>query len=601
MEHTLELTLRTPPAEAWAFLADTNAADRAAGLPAIAYRDEPQPDGTTRRFFRYRLRGLPVEGEEQPFTWEFPHRFEVVRRYERGPFAAATHACELVPHGDGTRAVHTFSFEPRGLLGRIFAWGFGREVLPALRAFWEARDSEAGGGQQAPERAPRRAPRGASDTGRIATLQEQARTVYDAEPVEAIADLIASAPDEEVERLRPRSLARAWDQDEREVLNSLLATTQVGLTRLRWDVICPHCRGDKENLDHLAALGEKAFCPSCNIDFDLDLDRAVEAVFVPHPAARRVETAKYCLGGPGLTPHILAQSLVPPGGTWAPTLTLPAGRYRVRFTGAPAFRWLEVEPGGVAAAELRITDEGLEGDDPRLPAAGTGQLTVQNRSSRPVIVVVEDVSWAQDALPAGHLVADQRFRELFSGEMLAPGVRLAIESVTIVFTDLVGSTAMYGALGDARAFNLVLNHFDVLRDVVAERGGAIIKTIGDAIMAVFMQPEAALLAAADLHERLSAHLAAAGHDYPASLKVGMHTGPAIAVTLNERLDYFGSTVNLAARTEGQSLGEDIVVTASTLGSVDGDPLVARGWAPEPFDASVKGFAGPVAMIRYRRV
>lgn len=600
MKHRLELVLHSPPATAWTFLADTNAADEAAGLPAITYRDEPQPDGTSRRFFSYRLKGLAVEGEEHPFTWEFPYFFRVVRAYSRGPFASAVHECRLEPQGEGTRAVHRFVFEPRGVLGRVFAWGFGRDVMPGMRSFYERKDAEKTGAS--PGLAPRRDKPSDVDTDRIQTLQEQAHTVFDAPAVDDIAHLLEEAPDIEIERLRPRQLARLWGRDETEVLNSLLATTQVGMTRLRWDVICPHCRGDKENLESLAGLTERAFCPSCNIDFDVDLDRAIEAVFVPHPKARAVESARYCLGGPGLTPHIRAQERVEPGAAWTPKVCLPAGRYRLRFSGTAEHRWLVVRDGeGEAVPEVRLSDDGLVGDDPRIPANADATIRITNQSQRPVLAVLEEVAWAKDSLPAGRLVADQRFRDLFAHEMLAPGVRLAVESVTIMFTDLVGSTAMYGELGDARAFNLVWNHFDVLRDVVRERRGAQIKTIGDAIMAVFMDPADALSAAADLHDRLTPHLAGVGHDYPAALKIGMHTGPAIAVTMNERVDYFGTSVNLAARTEGQSTGDDILVTRSAADEIGATELLAaRGWVPTEFDAVVKGFAEPVPMLRFKR-
>ncbi|MCO4769041.1 MAG: adenylate/guanylate cyclase domain-containing protein [Deltaproteobacteria bacterium] len=610
MQHTLELSLRSSPEEAWAFLADTNTADAAAGLPAIAYRDEPQPDGTSRRFFSYRLKGLAVEGEEMPFTWEYPLRFRVERTYSRGPFTRNVHECVIEATATGCHAVHTFVLEPRGLLGRIFAWGFGRDVLPTMTAWFHEQDAADSSGSETPA-ASVGGTRSAVRPHRIEALRDQAHRVFDAPAIDDIARLIAESPDIDIERLRPIELARVLGHDLEEVLNSLLAMTQVGLTRLRWDVICPHCRGDKQNLDSLAGLGETAFCPSCNIDFDVDLDRAIEAVFVPHPSARAVEIAKYCLGGPGMTPHIRAQHLLAPGTQWTPTLKLPEGRYRLRFSGSPEFRWLSVEdrsplvgesaPHHSAPSSLTVNNADVDGDDPVLPAATAASFALRNRSDRPVLAVLEETSWAKDALPAGRLVADQRFRELFANEMLAPGVRLAVESVTIMFTDLVGSTAMYGALGDAKAFNLVWTHFDVLRDVVAARRGALVKTIGDAIMAIFMDPRDALHAAADLHERLPPHLTEHGHDYPAALKVGMHTGPAIAVTLNERIDYFGTTVNLAARTEGQSEGDDIVITLVAASEAQAlELLEARGWEPDAFDARVKGFEHPVPMMRFRK-
>ncbi len=611
-EHRLELTLRCPPAAAWSFLSDTNRADQAAGLPAIDYRDEPQPDGTSRRHFSYTLRGLPVQGVEHPFHWEEPRYFRVDRDYERGPFKSSVHECTIEPvdpedPSAGSRCVHVFRLEGRGVTGAVFAFGFGREVLPPMRAWFEAEDARVVQlGDLADTLAHsvevRRGQASGKQKAIITRLAADARALLDSPVIDQVARLVAEAPDLDLQRMQPIALANAWSLPEQDVLDAFLACTHAGLTTLRWDVICPHCRGDKQNLSSLGLVREQSFCSACNIDFDVDLDRSLEAVFAPHPQARQVEIVRYCLGGPGMTRHIRAQQQLPPGADWAFSVPLASGSYRLRFSGTEDYRWVRLSPGAQrrGGAPLVITDSGVQGEDPE-QASGDISLHVQNRSSRPVLVVLEDVRWADDALPAGRLVADQRFRDLFANEMLAPGVRLKVESVAILFTDLVGSTAMYGELGDARAFNLVWSHFDVLTEVVSKHGGAIIKTIGDAIMACFADPANGLLAASELHERLAPHLVQSGHEYPAMLKIGMHAGPAIAVTLNERLDYFGTTVNLAARVEGQSRGGDIVVTVQTGDRVDAEEILgARGWAATAFEAAAKGFSEPVPMLRFRR-
>ena len=611
-EHRLELTLRCPPAAAWSFLSDTDRADEAAGLPAIDYRDEPQPDGTSRRFFSYKLKGLPVEGEEHPFHWEEPRTFRVDRDYSRGPFKRSVHECTIDPidpddPAAGSRCVHVFRLEPRGVAGSVFAFGFGREVLPPMQAFFEAEDARldelnALGDTVANSIEIGRNRASGKQRAVITRLAAQARELLDSPVIERIARTIADAPDLDLQRMQPIALANAWSLPPQQVLDAFLACTHAGLTSLRWDVICPHCRGDKQNLSTLNLVREQSFCSACNIDFDVDLDRSLEAVFAPHPQARVVEIVRYCLGGPGVTRHIRAQRQLAPGDDWTFSLPLDSGSYRLRFSGTEQYRWVRVAPGLERQDDgpLLITDDGVQGADPE-QASGEVNLSVHNESSRPVLVVLEDVRWADDALPAGRLVADQRFRDLFANEMLAPGIRLKVESVAIMFTDLVGSTAMYGALGDARAFNLVWSHFDVLIEVVALFEGAIVKTIGDAIMACFTDPSRALLAAAELHARLAPHLVQSGHEYPAQLKIGLHAGPAIAVTLNERLDYFGTTVNLAARVEGQSQGGDIVVTRETADKVDAEELLgAQGWTASEFAGAAKGFSDPVPMLRFRR-
>lgn len=106
----------------------------------------------------------------------------------------------------------------------------------------------------------------------------------------------------------------------------------------------------------------------------------------------------------------------------------------------------------------------------------------------------------------------------------------------------------------AARIRLVMEHFDILKSVIAEEGGAVVKTIGDAVMAVFPRPQSAVRAALESHRRLR-------ESQPLLiLKTGVHCGSCIAVNQNDRLDYFGSTLNLSARLLGFSEGGDLVVT-----------------------------------------
>jgi class 3 adenylate cyclase len=193
------------------------------------------------------------------------------------------------------------------------------------------------------------------------------------------------------------------------------------------------------------------------------------------------------------------------------------------------------------------------------------------------------------AATAAEVIFLQRCRDLFADDALRPGEQIAVGSMAILFTDLRDSTRLYHEIGDAPAFGLVMSHFDVLREAIAAEEGAIVKTIGDAVMATFRRPAAALRAILRAQHLL--HQPASGRP-PLTLKAGIHYGPCIAVTPNERLDYFGSTVNLASRLEGLSTGGDVVISRA----VHDDPEVAEmlddpggGLFAEPVEATVKGF------------
>lgn len=242
---------------------------------------------------------------------------------------------------------------------------------------------------------------------------------------------------------------------------------------------------------------------------------------------------------------------------------MDAGRLRVRALDTPGAAFVRAS-GSVTAAgpvtTVELADDGWPADELAVPP-GAG-LEIRNTSPDEHVVLVERVAFDDATLTAAEVLAHQRFRDLFAAEVLRPGERIEVGNVTILFTDLCGSTQLYRELGDATAFGRVRDHFAVLTRHVDDHGGAVVKTIGDAVMAVFPEPASAvravLAAQADL-------------DAPLTLKAGLHHGPCLAVTLNDRLDYFGTTVNLAARLESRS-GPDEVVVASQVAA---DPVLAR--------------------------
>src|SRR4029078_3982321 len=97
-------------------------------------------------------------------------------------------------------------------------------------------------------------------------------------------------------------------------------------------------------------------------------------------------------------------------------------------------------------------------------------------------------------LTAKRILSNQTFRDLYKADNLNIDQRLKITSLTFLFTDLKGSTALYERVGDLVAFDLVRAHFHALLEIIAAEKGAVVKTIGDAVMATFIRPEHALRA-----------------------------------------------------------------------------------------------------------
>lgn len=159
-----------------------------------------------------------------------------------------------------------------------------------------------------------------------------------------------------------------------------------------------------------------------------------------------------------------------------------------------------------------------------------------------------------------NLIQNNLYRDLMGSDVLIPGQSLQVMKAAILFTDIKGSTLMYSELGDAKAFALVRDHFIILFDVIKKFGGVPVKTIGDAIMGVFMNSKKAVDASIEAQKELHEHYKNNPEIEKIEVKIGIHAGPALVVTLNNRLDYFGTSVNMAARIQNAAQPNEVVIS-----------------------------------------
>src|SRR4051794_7873597 len=145
---------------------------------------------------------------------------------------------------------------------------------------------------------------------------------------------------------------------------------------------------------------------------------------------------------------------------------------------------------------------------------------------------------------------------------MCEGESLQVSDMTFLFSDLKQSTPLYESAGDVNAYFLVRQHFEILNEIIRERSGTIVKTIGDAVMAGFEHAEDAVLASIRMIEELSRFNQTASRSL--GLKVGVHRGKAIAVTLNDRIDYFGQEVNIAARVQGLADANQVCISSAVM-------------------------------------
>jgi class 3 adenylate cyclase len=215
---------------------------------------------------------------------------------------------------------------------------------------------------------------------------------------------------------------------------------------------------------------------------------------------------------------------------------------------------------------LTYTGTGYQPDRAAL-APGPVELAVENATAtRGILAILQAAPGEVDQLlqfdpylTGKHLLTSQTFRSLFRSEVVGGARGLAIRDIALLFTDIRGSTALYQRIGDLNAYQLVEQHFDLLRETTVGRGGAIVKTIGDAVMAAYPDAALAVGAALEMREAIE-RFNQTQPERPVSVKIGIHHGAAIAVTLNDELDYFGQTVNIASRAQERPEAEETGIT-----------------------------------------
>jgi class 3 adenylate cyclase len=593
LHYRWEFDLKSSPENLWPFVADTNRFNRDTGVPKIKVEKGKQRLRNARRKVRLSIYGLDVEWEEQPFEWVRPVRFGIERVYSKGPMARMRALAELKPADNGgSHVTYDLRATPRNLLGRIvIPLQLKFKTAPSFRAAFHKYDELAASGVDATMN-DAATPLPDSDQSRIQALGE--RLLKESNPgqldhirpvVDLLIDFITTADDFAVARIRPYQLADNWKQPRRLVLETFLRATRVGLLDLRWDLLCPMCRGAEDTGSSLKDIPIEGHCGTCRIDFKTNLDRFVELTFKPSVGVRLVELQDFCIGSPQKTPHVVVQQLLTAGQERVLNLPLGSGNYRLRALELPGAQDVKVSADGDDSVAITVSANGW--GDQSLHLSKRSSLTLKNETDAEQLVILERTAWIDQAATAAEVTALQVFRDLFSTEALRPGEQISVGTLTVLFTDLRHSTRLYREIGDATAFGRVMNHFDVLKKAIAERDGAIVKTIGDAVMAVFRDPANALVAMLDVQESLANPTDGV---MPLELKAGLHTGPCIAVTLNDRLDYFGSTVNLAARLEGLSSGTDVIISRAVFEDAKvKEMLLAKQFVTASFEMSLKGF------------
>jgi class 3 adenylate cyclase len=446
------------------------------------------------------------------------------------------------------------------------------------------------------------------------------RQSADAQCVAAIERAVREAPDRDLCGVNALTFAAQHGLYEERVIAAFLHAARLGLFELSWNVLCPGCGGVLDAGATLKTLNREEYaCGLCASGYEPILDEMVEVTFTVNSRARRiaahspdtlpeVEYYRQIFWGSGVDlPETLGDSLaaftidsieLPPGEKAVLSVQLP-NDFVILFdpvTHGAQFIDVKGEPTRERQTLSMVFNklQTLVGTVELRP--GPLRVSLDNQTDRrvlPGLWIAGDrlhdlLGRRRPFLTAKRLLTNQTFRDIYRTDTLDVDQRLKITSLTFLFTDLKGSTALYERVGDLVAYDLVRQHFRVLHEVVAAEAGAVVKTIGDAVMATFPTPDRALAAALRMREEM-ARINAERNNEDLLLKIGIHEGPCLAVTLNDHQDYFGQTVNMAARVQGLASSRAIIVTKPVVDDPNAAKILEKsGLHPTMQHAALRG-------------
>jgi class 3 adenylate cyclase len=413
---------------------------------------------------------------------------------------------------------------------------------------------------------------------------------------DAILRLIRDGEDHELNRVNVLDFSKSTGLDEERVISGFLHASRLGLFDMNWNVLCPGCSGVLDAHSSLKSLRQDDYhCGLCACGYEASVDEQVEVAFTVSPRVRRIaahdpntlpvwDYFKQVFWSSGVDFNkeqfvALSDEVV------LDALELPAGEKAVLSLQLPPQFIIVFEPVTHAAQFIDVQGEPTR-ERQQLSLmynkiqAPTGTMTLRPGPLRlsldnqagvrvlPTVFVAAEalhhlIGKRKPFLTAKRMLSNQTFRDVYKADNLNIDQRLKITSLSFLFTDLKGSTALYERVGDLAAFDLVRAHFHALLEIIASEKGAVVKTIGDAVMATFVRPEHALAAGLRMRAAMEALNVERGTK-DLVVKIGIHEGSCLAVMLNERQDYFGQTVNIAARVQGLSTSQAIHITGPVI-------------------------------------
>jgi class 3 adenylate cyclase len=455
-----------------------------------------------------------------------------------------------------------------------------------------------------------------------ASLFEILRNFVDQPVADTIEQVVQDGSDRDLCRINALAFAEKHSLDEERTIAGFLHAASIGLFEISWNVLCPGCGGVLDtNASLKTVIKEEYICALCAAGYAPTLDELVEVTFTVSPRVRRIaghnphelpllEYLRQMYWGSGvdlpeenykeiMETMVLDSLEVPPGEKAVISLQFPA-KFIIVFevvTHTVQFVDVKGEPTKERQSMSLIYDREHAHSQTLEMRPGPVRIAIENRTDvrvLPSVFIADDelhnlLNHRRPFLTAKRLLTNQTFRDLYRPDSIVDvDQRLKITSLTFLFTDLRGSTELYERVGDLVAFDLVRSHFQVLHEIVASEAGAVVKTIGDAVMATFPTPDRAVAAALRMREAMR-ELNRQTEREDLLLKIGVHEGSCIAVAMNDRQDYFGQTVNIASRVLRLANSQEIFATGAVVNNARSAELLAsRHISPVSQETTLRG-------------
>lgn len=547
--------LSSTPEELWYLVSDTNRLFKSIKLPSVQPADISYEVKKEHLQLSYDSINYSDAWIEEPYEWEYPYRLGVKRNYKNGIYKEVQLQIDLFPKNSGTALQYQIWITPGNALLSFFSiFKLKTLIRNRLKKYFKNCDELCKKNwlpyNQELEKKLASGSRKRLETIKNDLIEETGKK----DIVTEMIDFIIRADEIDLQHIKPLKLAGQWHAKANEVLEVFLHSVKAGLLNFNWNLTCPNCRKIQKTCKTLNEIHEPIYCYACNEEFSVNFNRSVQLAFRPNPLIRKISGKSYALSHPQITPHIVIQQYLKPGQRRYVKTQLEDGIYELKASNAEGKATLSVSNSGQDTVRVRLTKMGIDGE---AQIVNQPNLILENSTGKDQLFTIQKTTWDPEEVTAAHVTSLQVFRDLFAHEVLRKGEKIAVDQLTLMFTDLFNSTSMYHQDGDNHAVGRVIEHFDILHDAVAKEGGAIVKTIGDSVMAVFSKPAQAFRAFADAQKIISKDKR---FDKSLKLKAGIHHGSCVAVNLNSKIDYFGSTVNMASRLVDYADENEVVVS-----------------------------------------